>query len=147
MDRKVLAKVCQTSSFRTGIVNNNAVASFYRWETQEPVENEYDDGSRAVFELCKVKRLQEELSRSYSCSLINPNTPWRFLGSNRTMGLVPPEAQERDLVCRFWGCDVAAVLRWDPDKEFFHIIGRVHVATRWQGTEDQPFSINIWRQL
>ena len=55
--------------------------------------------------------------------------PRRFLGSNLCMGLVPPQAQVGDLICRFYGCNVAAVLR-PTSQNTFHIICRADVATK-----------------
>lgn len=150
MDPKVLAKICQTSSFRTSVGDNDATGSCDIWNVPILGENE-TCGVSTDFETWKQQRLERKESRSYSWPPIisdNPqrslkSTPRRFLGTNRTMGLVPPEAQEEDLICRFWGCDVAAVLRWDPYRGLFHIVGRAHVATQWQETEGQPFSINM----
>jgi hypothetical protein len=68
--------------------------------------------------------------------------PRRFLASNLTMGLAPPGARQGDLICRFWDCDVAAVLRLAPSKDGFQIIGRADVATGWVITEKQPIAIN-----
>jgi hypothetical protein len=65
--------------------------------------------------------------------------PRRFLGSNTCMGLVPPEAEVGDFVCRFWGCDVAVILRLYGQR--FRIICRADMATGWVKTDRQPCTI------
>jgi hypothetical protein len=66
------------------------------------------------------------------------------------MGLAPADASIGDQVVRFWGCDVAAILRDDTiftskslqtagraDGRGPHIVGRADVSTPWGGTEQQ----------
>jgi hypothetical protein len=67
--------------------------------------------------------------------------PRRFLGSNTCMGLVHPWAEVGDFICRFWGCDVAAVLRPDSDN-YFIMVGRADMATSWTKKEKRPTPIN-----
>jgi hypothetical protein len=80
----------------------------------------------------------------------NPQEPRRFLGSNRFMGLAPANARIGDQVVRFWGCEVAAILRDDTnftsktpqtagraDGRGLHIVGRADVSTPWGKTEQQ----------
>jgi hypothetical protein len=47
------------------------------------------------------------------------------------------------LICRFWGTNIAAVLRWHSSGNHLHVVGRSDVATGWQKTEAEPISINI----
>ena len=54
--------------------------------------------------------------------------PRRFLGSLLAFGLVPPAAREGDLICRFWDCDVAVVVRKVGAVDRYNIIGRADVA-------------------
>lgn len=54
--------------------------------------------------------------------------PRRFLGSSFAFGFVPPAAREGDLICRFWDCDVAIVLRQQGTDNHFDIIGQADVA-------------------
>jgi hypothetical protein len=168
MDERVLAKIRRTRSFDTESGDNSATVSSYKWialDFAPELEWEYNEclQSFEMFKPWELKRVRIENSILYSVPPINSDTPRRslgntprrslgstprrFLGSNRTMGLVPREAQEGDLICRFWGCDVAAVLRWVGYKNLFHIVGRAHVATGWQEAESQSFTINIRDEL
>jgi hypothetical protein len=52
------------------------------------------------------------------------------------MGLAPAEAKLGDRIFRFWGCDVAAVLREERGVGL-HIIGRADVSTPWEKVEQQ----------
>lgn len=63
--------------------------------------------------------------------------PRRFLGSDRFMGLVPADARLGDRICRFWGCDIAVVLRSVPNRGF-QIVGRADISTPWERTEQRP---------
>jgi hypothetical protein len=95
-------------------------------------------GSR--YALWKGKTMRERLDNTSTGARRQSR---RFFGSNRTMGLVPPEARRGDLICQFWGCNVAAVVRWIPDDDSFYLIGRADVATAWQITEGQPITIKV----
>ena len=54
--------------------------------------------------------------------------PRRFLGSLLAFGLVPPAAREGDLICRFWGCNIAVIVRQEGHKDRYNIVGRADVA-------------------
>ena len=74
------------------------------------------------------------------------NGPRRFLGSLLAFGLVPPAAREGDLICRFWDCNVAIVIRQQDTYEgFYSIIGRADVAER--PTEDKKDKTIIERAI
>jgi hypothetical protein len=93
-------------------------------------------GSRYALWKGKTMRERLDVPQDFASELDNTSTgarrqSRRFFGSNRTMGLVSPEARRGDLICRFWGCNVAAVIRWIPDDDSFYPIGRADVATAW----------------
>lgn len=54
--------------------------------------------------------------------------PRLFLGTNTLVGFVPPQAQEGDTICHFWGCDVTIVLRRQGDQDYYQIVGSAHVS-------------------
>lgn len=74
---------------------------------------------------------------------IAPNSddlPRLFLGTEFLMGLVPPQAQEGDIICHFWECDTVALLRKEETTEvmkaencspspIYRVVGRVHLST------------------
>jgi len=155
MDEKDLAKICQTNNFRTGLGSDNTTIRFENWDGSklEPGFTIAEgDQLPKRFETWRAERLKAETSPLHqSCPIASDtprksfgSAPRRFLGSNRTMGLVPPQAKEGDIICRFWGCNVAAVLRWCQNERLFHIVGRAHVATEWQETEDKPFVVKVF---
>ena len=41
---------------------------------------------------------------------------------------MPPAAREDNLICRFWGCDVAVVVRQKGASDRYNIIGRADAA-------------------
>jgi hypothetical protein len=54
--------------------------------------------------------------------------PRLFLGTSTLVGFVPPQAQEGDTICHFWGCDVTIVLRRQGDQDYYQIVGIAHVS-------------------
>jgi Heterokaryon incompatibility protein (HET) len=151
MEERDLARVCEiTSPFIEG-TDTNAFATNTNWTDGDEIY-ERDSGS---FDHWKNSRMSEheiqaDESERTATGVDNaavPTEPRRFLASNLTMGLVPPEARKGDLICRFWDCDVAAVLRLDPSKAGFQIIGRADVATGWSITQKQPIAIRRQRSF
>jgi hypothetical protein len=89
--------------------------------------------------------------------------PLIFLATNYLMGLAPPQAQEGDVLCAFWGCNVVALLRRDDNvsagmlrlnDKVYRIIGRADLSTGdlqtgiesekpWLEPSDGAGSVNI----
>lgn len=62
--------------------------------------------------------------------------PIRFLGTDRCMGLAPPNAQPGDFIIRFWNCDAAIVVRQQNTqakdaKRLYCLVGRADIAEPW----------------
>ena len=64
--------------------------------------------------------------------------PRRFLATGVLLGFAPPEAKVGDLVCRFWECDVAVIVRriGDDDTDRWMIVGKADISTTVQRPED-----------
>lgn len=64
--------------------------------------------------------------------------PRRFLGSNQLLGFAPPEARVGDLICRFWHCDAAIIVRrlGDEMTDQWMIVGKADIATSVQRAAD-----------
>lgn len=54
---------------------------------------------------------------SFSESPRKPHEPRLFLGDNGIIGLAPTEAELGDIICEFWGTDVTALLREEPQPQ------------------------------
>ncbi len=149
MEEKDLAKICEITSttFFEG-TDANASASDTTWKHCEEISKGdprsfgHWKGNGMVNHKTTVEKSGRAATGFDGSTLPAPTEPRRFLASNLTMGLAPPEAREGDLICRFWDCDVAAVLRLTPSEDGFQIIGRADVATGWAITEKQPITIN-----
>lgn len=64
-------------------------------------------------------------------SSITSSQPRMFLANNRLLGLAPQSAAEGDLICQFWKCDVALVLRLEETTRLYRIVGRIHLCTSY----------------
>ena len=53
--------------------------------------------------------------------------PRFFICTAISVGFAPPQAKVGDLICQFWDCDVAVVLRQQCDQDYYRIVGRAHV--------------------
>jgi Heterokaryon incompatibility protein (HET) len=153
MEEEDLAKICEITSPSIEGTDTNAFAANSNWTDGDDIHESERSVNPSSFDYWKRNRIvdpeiqadeSERTATGVDTDAV-PTEPRRFLASNLTMGLAPPEARQGDLICRFWDCDVAAVLRLDPSKAGFQIIGRADVATGWSITEKQPIAIRKQR--
>jgi hypothetical protein len=126
-----VAKICSFQSPKFSDPGRNAVLYNLDWLIDRPYLNHGDSVLAMLRTLAKITPLKER---------DNLQEPRRFLGSNRFMGLAPADAKLGDRIVRFWGCDVAAVLRNGPG-EGLYIVGRADVSTPWEEAEQQPMYV------
>lgn len=123
-----VAKICGFMSARFfGIPGRNAFLHDLDWLTDKPCVKRDDSVLERLQAIANITPLEKQH---------NPQEPRRFLGSDYFMGLAPAEAKLGDRIFRFWGCDVAAVLREERGVGL-RIIGRADVSTPWEEVEQQ----------
>lgn len=116
-----VAKICSLESPKVeGLDGDSTNAAWFDldWLTDKPYGKQDDSVLEQLRAFANMIPLKEQH---------NPQEPRRFLGSNCFMGLAPGDAKLGDLIVRFWGCDVAVILRDDPGKGL-HIVGRADDA-------------------
>jgi hypothetical protein len=71
--------------------------------------------------------------------------PRRFLATNVLLGFAPPEARVGDLVCRFWECDVAVIVRRIGDEltDRWMIVGKADISTSVKRSEDAQDALSL----
>jgi hypothetical protein len=105
MDETDFAKICE---IRNPLINGtraNAITHDETWNDGDEIPSTstasyttWDANRKAA-----MKSLGGDSPTAHVDDPNYPNEPRRFLASNCTMGLVPPEARVGDLTCRFWG--------------------------------------------
>lgn len=108
MEEEDLARVCSIRSSKSFGFREKEPESAAQCEDQDVVPQEFQKST------CR-----RDISSSSELR--------RFLGSSKGIGLVPPTAQEGDLICKFWKCNVAIILRTNSTTaDRFEIIGRAN---------------------
>ena len=85
-------------------------------------------------------RCDDDLVNNFQETHSKPDVsePRRFLATGVLLGFAPPEARVGDLICRFWDCDVAVVVRriGDEDTDRWMIVGKADISTTVRRPED-----------
>jgi hypothetical protein len=124
-----LDRVCPLPSLYSWGNKSRAKWSPFKWEVNLEDDLEDDFNGDLGDDLIDDITNRAGFDNGEFTSSRDINQPCMFLGSNFVIGLVPSCAKKGDVICRFWNCDVAIVMRRGDEEHSFKVIGRAKVGT------------------